>query len=168
MNGKFHKTLKIKYKQQYGNKFRFTGREVTLSYVTPSSVESSSLRGGGNINNIIDGNDETSACTKMDSNPWFQTKFDGMHCIAQIRLKRLHERDCTITVLRNATIGYAGPSCEHLHLHILNGSAESTTSSSRSGCLIGDTVKIGFIHSSPSSLCVSEIRIVQLLIGEQF
>ena len=84
-----------------------------------------------------------------------------MHCIAKVHVKRL-SRDCTFTVLSDATIARTG-NCENLYLKILNDSADST-SSSRSGCSIGDTVKILF---SLYSFCVSEIITVDLLKGEQ-
>ena len=127
-------------------------------------MESSPLRGGDNINNIIDGNNETSACTKINLNPWFQAKLDGMHCIAQVNVKRL-KMDCTFTVSSDAQLERTG-NCGNLYLHIFNDSADSTSPSSRSGCSIGDTVKILFSHSYPRSLCVSEIRVVESLIGE--
>ena len=116
------------------------------------------------MNNIIDGNNETSACTSFDSNPWFQAKLDGMHCIAQVHFKRLKSY-CTFTDLSNATYKRTG-NCKDLYLHIFNDSTDPTSPSSRSGCLIGNTVKIQFSHWSTSSLCVSEIRVVESLIGE--
>ena len=122
------------------------------------------MKGGDNINNIIDGNNDTSACTGMDSNPWFQAKLDGMHCIAQVHVKRL-SRDCTFTVLSDVKSERTG-NCENLFLDIFNDSTDPTSPFSRSGCLIGNTVKIQFSHWSTSSLCVSEIRVVESLIGE--
>ena len=71
-------------------------------------------------------------------------------------------RDCTFTVLIDATITSITGNCGNLFLRILNDSADST-SSSRSGCSIGDTVKILF---SLYRFCVSEIITVDLLIGE--
>ena len=74
-------------------------------------------------------------------------------------------RDCTFTVLSDATIGHT-TNCTNLFLKIFNDSADPTSPSSRSGCSIGDTVKILFSHWSTSSLCVSELRVVESLKGE--
>ena len=97
----------------------------------------------------------------MNKNPWFQAKLDEMHCIAQVNVKRL-KMDCTFTVSSDATIARTG-NCGNLFLRISNGSTDSTSPSSRSGCLIGNTVKIQVSHWSTRSLCVSEMRVVESL-----
>ena len=102
----------------------------------------------------------------MSSNPWFQAKLDGMHCIAQVHVKRL-KMDCTFTVSSDARAPLERTgNCRDLYLHIFNDSTDPTSPSSRSGCLIGDTVKIQFSLYTYSSLCVSEIRVVESLKGE--
>ena len=119
----------------------------------------------GNVLNIFDNNTQSLACTQEGMYPWFQANLDKVYCIATVLVQRLY-RNCIFTVSNNSTIEHT-EDCSGLKLRVFNRSAASPNQENtfqpqrRSGCLLGDTVKVLKSSGSSGSICVKELTITE-------